>query len=511
MKKSILFIAAIFGLLVSCEPIQDDISMPEGASVTEEELDEGFTYTQYEDEDLTTESSTGNYFYFTTNPATVVEIYQVDDEGSVTYLSQGKANGTFSIIPKRGADSNQTFYVQTTSIDGTVVSISKETEVYVPSELSTEMKIIASDSWEYKIWKWDTEFNSNGYVWGNAGYSTAEGSSWTGGIWWGATTDDDESTGLVGQLQHSDTGVITGEEYADAYMLFYDDGSLETYSASGLVIRSGKYSITNYDPDRGNASIDGQQEVWSLGTLTTDVGTILWPFQINGGGTAVGEFEIMELNANELQLIYAAEGTGNWSECTWWAFASYSDPDIMLTDYDTKDWTWDTEFNANGYVWGNCGYTAGTEGAWSGGIWWGATTDDDTSTGLVGQLQHSDTGEATGEELADAYMTFDYSNNSVKTYDGSGNLLRSGTWAFSDWGYGEYTLAGVDGTEAYAMGTLSTDAGSILWPFQINGGGVTVGDFEIVYFTKDQLQLVYAAEGTGNWSEATWWAFKAKE
>ena len=506
MKKSILFMLAASGLLIACEPVKDDFTMPEGASITEDELSEGFIYTQYEDEDMTTVSETGNYFYFYTNPSTIVEIYQLDSEGEETYLSRGSANGTFSIVPKRGADTSQTFYVQTTSFDETVISCSKTVQVYVPSELTEEVRLMASDNYEYRIWKWDNDFNANGYVWGNCGYSAGEGSAWTGGIWWGATTDNDDSVGLIGQLQHSDTGVATGEELDGAYMEFYDDGSLITYDYAGNKIRSGKYTIENYDADRGNASIDGMQSVWSYGTLSTTTGTILFPFQINGGGTTVGEFEILEFSADKLQLIYAAEGTGNWGEATWWAFCSYSDPDAMLTNYDSKSWTWDTEFRDDGAVWGNTGYTAGTNGSWSGGIWWGSTPE-----GLTDQLGHSNTGEATGEESADAYMTFDYSSNTINTYDANGSVIRSGAWSFSNWGMGEYTQAGVDGTEAYAMGTLSTDAGSILFPFMINGGGVTVGDFEIVLFTADQLQLVYAPDGTGNWSEATWWAFKAKE
>ena len=61
------------------------------------------------------------------------------------------------------------------------------------------------------------------------------------------------------------------------------------------------------------------------------------------------------------------------------------------------------------------------------------------------------------------------------------------------------------------MGNLHTDAGSILFPFKINGGGEKPTDFEIMELNGNDLMLIYAAEGTASWGEATWWAFKAKK
>ena len=514
MKKLILLTAAASALmLASCDPDVDDIGTPSGTVVSESELDAGFSVTQYSDADCTTESSTGNYFKYSTSPSTIVEIYKLSSDSVKTTMASGSTSGVFNYTVARGSDPEVTYYVATQGFDGSTISISRSATITVPSALTSDMLLLVSNSYGYKVWTWDTEFNSNGYVWGNAGYTAGTDGAWSGGIWWGATCDDDTDTGLVGQLGHSDTGSATGEELSDAYMYFYEDNSnmVETYDGSGNLIRSSStLTMTGYDGTYNQAGVDGTAN-WCLGTLSTDAGSILFPFQINGGGTTVGDFEVMELTVGKLQLIYAAEGTGNWSECTWWAFKSTSDAEGELTDFATKTWKWDTEFNSNGYVWGNAGYTAGTDGAWSGGIWWGATCDDDTDTGLVGQLGHSDTGEATGEELSDAYMVFSYSGSTIASYDGSGNLLRSGTFSIEDWGMGDYTQAGVDGTENYAMGTLSTSSAAILFPFQINGGGTTVTDFAIVYLDEDQMQLVYAPEGTGNWGECTWWAFRAED
>ena len=229
----------------------------------------------------------------------------------------------------------------------------------------------------------------------------------------------------------------------------------------------------------------------------------MFPFQINAGGYKPTDFEIIDIDANHLRLIYAPEGTGSWSEATWWAFTSHSDDEAALTNFDTKDWTWDTEFREDGAVWGNLGYAAGAD--WTCGIWWGSTPE-----GLTGQLQHSDTGVATGEESADAKMTFNWKSGKVTCYAADGSEIRSGNYSVT-WLGGEPVQPSIDGSQAnWAYGTLTTDPGSILFPFQINGGGYKPTDFEIMQLDADHIKLIYAPEGTGSWSEATWWAFKKK-
>ncbi len=488
---------AALGLLTACDPSKDSIGMPGNSSLTGEQLASGFTVTQYSDEAFTTEAADGNYFKFTTSPSRVVTVYQLDAEGTRNDLVAGKPNGTFKIVPKRGNPTSQTYYVETRDFNGNTIVATKTANVYVPQELEPVVRILASDAFGSKTWKWDTEFREDGAVWGNCGY--AAGDDWSSGIWWGAKPED-----LAGQLAHSDTGVATGEESADATMIIYDDGSLACFDAGGNQIRKGKYSVEGWTGEKNQASIDGSQAAWAYGTLKTTEGSILFPFKINGGGTKPTAFEIMQLDASHLKLIYAAPGTGGWGEATWWAFKSTSDCEGALTDFGTKAWTWDTEFREDGAVWGNCGYAAGDD--WSSGIWWGAKPED-----LAGQLAHSDTGVATGEESADAYMTFDWKTGAVKSYSGSGAEIRSGKFEIPVWFNGEKGQASVDGSQtAWAYGTLHTDAGSILFPFKINGGGTKPTDFEIMQLDSDHMKLIYAAPGTGGWGEATWWAFKKK-
>lgn len=168
-----------------------------------------------------------------------------------------------------------------------------------------------------KTWTWDTEFR-NGESWGNCGYlSDNDGANWAN-IWWGCAPED-----LSAQLdRYSDTGIATGEEDPNAYMIFSEDGFIRAFDANGNEIRSGKFDVTAWD--NGNRTISDMagygMKNWSLGILTTDAGSILWPFQINGGGYKPRQFEIMMLDDDHLQLIYAPEGTVPWEEATWWAF-----------------------------------------------------------------------------------------------------------------------------------------------------------------------------------------------
>ena len=488
MKKILLGICAL-GLFASCDPSKDSVGVP--AAITESELAAGFTYTQTDE--AGSASSTGNFFQYTA--PRVVTIYRLNSSGGQVILAKGSSAGSFILKPTRGSDPNQTFYVQSREFDGSVVTVPYNVTVEVPGDLTPEMKIACSDSGT-KIWKWDGSVIATGAVWGNLGYTPGE--DWTTGVWWGCPPED-----LTGQLQHSNTGVATGEEDNRAYMVFSEEGVITTYDAGGNQIRKGAFEIQDYN---NGEKIVVNDVPWKVGNLHTDAGTILFPFKINGGGTTPTDFDIMKLSADKMQLIYADAGTGGWSEATFWCFQSETDGAGCLNNYDKKEWTWDTEsfpyLGWAGAVWGNLGYTPGDGDSFvndANGIWWGCPPAD-----LTGQLQHSDTGTATGEEDPNAYMVFD-TDGQVATYDGSGNKIRGGAY--------ELKFSATRQTKndvAWNFGTLETDPGVILFPFKINGGGTKPTDFDIVKLTADKMQLTYADAGTGSWSEATWWAFKAK-
>ena len=496
MKKQILIMVAALGLLTACDPSKDSISMPGDSGLTGDQLGSGFTTKQYADETYTTEAADGNYFSYFTSPSRVVTIYQLDDEGERNVLATGKPNGTFKIVPKRGNPSQQTYYVETRDFNGNTITAEKTANVFVPSELAPEMRLLASDSYGSKVWKWDF---TDGPCWGNGQYAGNDGADFAdnrGNQWWGVSTPEE----LTGQLGHSDTGVATGEESSNATMVIYDDGNVVCFDAGGNQIRKGKLSVEGWtgtgerykNPDTGNP--------WQLATLKTTEGAILFPFKINGSGTKPTEFDILKLTSDQLVLVYG--GNGAWGEATYWRFRSESDADGMLTDFGTKAWTWDF---ADGPCWGN-GQYAGNDGADfannRGNQWWGVSTPEE----LTGQLGHSDTGVATGEESADAYMTFDYATGKVTSYNGAGSQIRQGNFEIS-YNMGE-RLKNADTGNPWELGTLKTDAGSILFPFKINGGGTKPTEFDILKLTNNQLVLVYG--GNGAWGEATYWRFKKK-
>lgn len=155
-------------------------------------------------------------------------------------------------------------------------------------------------------WGWA----SDGYeIWGNAGNSgggSAFGWNNVDGKWWGVTS----ATGLLDQLQHSPTGIATGEEDDDAYMIFSSDGNVTTYDAAGNEIRSGKFEVETYD-ERNNG--------WELGKVKTS--STLFPFSINEGGVTVTEFDLMYLDGDNMTLVYTkGNGSGSWGEITYWRF-----------------------------------------------------------------------------------------------------------------------------------------------------------------------------------------------
>ena len=492
--KKILFGIIALGLFASCDPSKDSIDAPKSISV--DDMNSGFTFKQcaLDENGNYVDAADGNFIFY--ESPRVCTIYRLNSSGGEVVMAKGASKGMFTFKPGRGSDPNQTFYVRARGYDGENVTIQRDIVLAVAGDLTYEQKLLCSNSGT-KIWKWDTSFREDGAVWGNLGYTPGSADTFINegnGIWWGCPPED-----LTGQLQHSDTGVATGEEDSRAFMVFSEDGSITTFDAGGNQIRNGSFEVKNFDAENPKVVNDVE---WNIGTLATDAGTILFPFKINGGGTKPTEFEIIQLTPSKLKLIYADAGTGGWSEATWWAFTSDSDGEGALNNYGEKAWTWDGGFREDGAVWGNLGYTPGTGDTFvneGNGIWWGCPPED-----LTGQLQHSDTGAATGEEDSNAYMVFD-NEGQVTTYDAGGNKIRGGSYTIN-FTPERQTVNDV----AWNFGTLETDAGSILFPFKINGGGTKPTSFQIMELTEEKMKLIYADEGTGGWSEATWWAFKKK-
>ncbi len=489
MKKSILLFAVALGMLTACDPIKEDASMAVD-SFTSDNLLEGATFSQYADAACTTAQTDGNFIKYSIPKASSVYIYYLKADGSEFKLASGTAGGVFNFVPSRGSDPNQTVYFKYINANGDEVTASHQFTVAVAAELKPEIRLIASNDYGQKVWKWDAGGDSDageGRCWGNMG-SPGSGDGFIGNyVWWGVS----DAAELVGQLNHSVSGQATGEEDNDAYMIFTEDGLVNTYDADGSKIRGGSYEIQNYDTSN----------TWQVGTLHVSEAATLFPFEINAGGKYVTDFEIHKLTSDKLVLVYPDGGAwGGWTEGTYWCFKSNSDGLGMLQGYDNgKDWTWDAGGDSDageGRCWGNMGSPGSGDGFIGNYVWWGVSDAAD----LVGQLNHSVTGNATGEENNAAYMNFS-TDGIVTTYAADGSKIRSAN----------FELQNYDTSNTWQVATLHVSEAGTLFPFEINAGGKYVTDFEVHKLTGNKLVLAYPDGGAwGGWTEGTYWCFKAK-
>ena len=473
-------------MLTACDPIKDSKDL-DYTSLTSSNLLEGAEFSQYADAACTTPQADGNYIKYNIPKASGIYIYYLKNDGSEFKLSSGPAGGVFNFVPARGSDPNQTVYFKFVNAKGEETIATKEFTVQVAAELKEEIKYLASNAYGKKTWTWNVgNTNSGGHVWGNFGADGSwRGESLSDFVWWGV----DDAADLIDQLGHSVTGEATGEENNDATMVFTEDGLVKCYDASGKEIRSGSYEVKDWT---------GELNGFKYGTLHTSEGATLFPFEINAGGRYVTDYWIFTLTTDNLVLVYPDNGAfSGWSEGTYWNFKSDSDVSGMMTDYGEKTWTWNTgNTTTSGHVWGNFG----ADGNWRGDnlsdfIWWGV----DDAAELTGQLGHSVTGEATGEESNDATMVLN-EDGTVKCYDANGTEIRSGSF--------EIDLSTADG---WKLGTFKTTEGAILFPYEINAGGRYVTDFQIWKISDSEMTLTYPDNGAfSGWSEGTYWSFKKK-
>ena len=496
MKKIFYFaIAAIMGtLLASCEPMLIEGPTAD-APMAASSLQSAFVIDgQFSDAACTQSQPDGNYIKYHTSPATTVQVFNYKADGSKNVLATG-ASGVFNITPRRGADSNQLFSVATINQDASVVSFESSVNVYVPADLDPAVKVLTGES-GVKAWKWYTLPSAGvNACWGNCGYIGVAGQADVAageipGCWWGAAPDQLETE----QIQHTG-GTVYGYGDVNAYMVFNEDGECISYKADGTQIAKGSYSLNNYDPSGEN---------YLYGTLVTEGAPILMPFKINSGGQRVNEFEVIYIDPNMMSLIYKGDNAEwGWGEATWWRFKNASDPDAALAGGATRAWTYKTQVSAGvDATWGNCGYigVGGQADVAAGeipGCWWGCPPADlETS-----QIQHAG-GVAYGYGSDDAYMVFDVVNGTVTSYDGSGKVIASSSYAVENF----------DWQGEYKMGDLTTGAEpGILYPFRINSGGIKVTNYEILYVDGQLLTLI---DRNGNdewgWAESTWWRFQPK-
>lgn len=507
MKKSLLILTlagTIAGTaLTSCDPLKAEGDF-KVSDITTENLLAGATFGQFDqikDDNGNIQyvpSETGNYIQYNIPSVQAVNIYVLKADGDKRVLSYGRSGGMIYYYPSRGSDPQQTIYFEYIQGTGESIVAEKTFTLNVAQALDGGMKALVSEAGSKK-WKWMPTKVNGGAVWGNGGYAPGpqDGGLDINGSWWGCGVNDGNCPDTFsGQTQHAGDKYDQFKGQCDAlsYMVFNEDGSLNTFDPDGNSITTGSFTISGYD----NNNIVNE-ETFSRGTLGTSEGAILWPFAINTGGMMPTEFEIGWLDPMRMVLIYAAPDTGAWSECTWWSFMSDDDPGAALA---SQEWHWKATSVNGGAVWGNGGYAAGAQSGDGSinGAWWGCGTEDgECGDKFSGQTQHA--GDKYDQYKGDTYnaskMVFNSDEGILTVFNENGEQIRQGS----------FSVDKTPNAETFSNGILNTSAGLILWPFAINTGGEMPTSFEIGYLGQDAMILIYAAPDTGAWSECTWWSF----
>lgn len=182
---------------------------------------------------------------------------------------------------------------------------------------------------------------------------------------------------------------------------------------------------------------------------------------------------------------------------------------MLCGENGQKAWKWNVNAPSGRY-WGNCGNWGGFDGknfALNDAGWWGVPDQGAFDT----QLNHAGNDDATADISEDATMVFS-EDGTVTCYDADGKQFRQGKFSVKDYDP-EYK-----NTTEYC-GILEVDAGSILFPYEINSSGNKPTKFEIAYVSPTQLVLLYPDKGVnedGVWTgtdnkEGTFWKFASSE
>lgn len=466
----------------SCEP--QLIDGPDAyASVDEAILAEGITYTQYSDKECTQLDPAGNFVKYS-SAAGVVQVFSMTGQSPLITA----AGGTFKLPVKRGHVGNISMRFRLQNADGTFTEATKEFTCTPPSELTRE-QILLSGDYGQKVWMYaqdGTEF------YGNAGH-TGEGAAYDNfdvidGYWWGVK----DTEGIQGQIGGPSPEAF-GDEDLSAYMVFDEDGNVQTFTPDGTLVRKGGYSLENYDPERSSG--------WNLGTLKLSEAATLYPWAIDGSGT-VTEFEVMHLTPQSMYLVYnnSGGGPGDWDEITYWRFVSGT-PDMYTLE---GKWTYGVELNSRySFVYGG----APEEGE---GFDYNVLTDDlpgfswgYAPSRLAEKSElYADKGQVFGDAAEGAYMVFN--EDWVTSYSPTGEKVRESTWSIQ---MNDPTVKGRRGDNGIELGTLSTTGAGLLFPWTYQEPGVAVKEYKILYYDSNNIVLYKEGPEHEEFDNMTMWVF----
>lgn len=356
-------------------------------------------------------------------------------------------------------------------------------------EKLTREQILLSGDYGQKVWMYaqdGVEF------YGNAGH-TGEGAAYDdfstiNGYWWGVN----DTEGIQGQIgKQADKAY--GDEDLSAYMVFDEDGNVQTFTPDGTLVRRGGYALENYDPERSNG--------WNLGTLKLSEAATLYPWAVDGSG-AVTEFEVMHLTPQSMYLVYNNEGgaPGGWGEITYWRFVSGTPDQYTLEG----KWTYGVELNSRySFVYGG----APKEGE---GFDYNVLTGDlpGFSWGYApGRLAekselYAERGQVFGDAAEGAYMEF--KEDWVTSYSPAGEKVREATWSIQ---MNDPTVKGRRGDNGIELGTLTTTGPGLLFPWTYQTPGVPVTEYKILYYDSNNIVLYKEGPEDPEFDNMTMWVF----
>ncbi len=176
------------------------------------------------------------------------------------------------------------------------------------------------------------------------------------------------------------------------------------------------------------------------------------------------------------------------------------DPEIklLLGEAGRKKWAWAED----GYeVWGNAGNT-GSGASYAAksvdGKWWGVLESAELANSQMGHCAGDETLGAL-DAATGSYMELDEDGNII-SYTAEGSQIRKSSYTIT--GYNTERTAG------WQLGTFSTAAPAVLWPYSINENGKQVTEFDLMYLDGNHMTLVYTkGNGAGSWGEITYWRF----
>lgn len=486
--KKILFFAMICAMGLSfaaCEP--QLIEGPDAyAPVDETTLAEGITYTQYADKECTQPDPAGNFVKF----SSAYGVVQIFTETGEVPLMTG-AGGVFKLPVKRGHVGPISMRFRAINTDGTLTWATIEFQCTPPSALTREQILLTGD-YGKKVWQYGPSFpfEEDGEPaldgpWGISGYTKDaglmyDGPNAVGNRWWSPLT-------LVGEADKNE-----GDEDMASYMVFTDEGLIETYSPDGKLVRKAGFQLKDYDPNRTNG--------WNLGKFTTSDAAILFPWD-GENYEAVTEFDVMYLTPQNMTLAYTPSGAADWDTMTYWRFVSGT-PDMYTLE---GKWTYGTTLNKRySFTYGGApkpgeGFEYNVLTDELPGFSWGYAPDRLAEKSEL----FAERGQVFGDAAPGAYMEF--KEDWVTTYSPTGEKVRETTWSIQ---MNDPSVNGRRGDNGIELGTLTTNGPGLLFPWSYQEPGVPVTEYQIMYYDSHNIVLIKVGPEDEEFDDLTLWVFE---